>query len=265
MKKTLSLYAVSKSAFLLLLFLLLSHGVVWGQLASLSFAVREGWSINASLSGYSPIQPRPNYLRYDQVRDTECRISLVVNYTDQNGTAQTARHFVTLRPINNTETNYFLTVNPNDWRQPIEMHVANSMQIPNINLNNNTYNPNNNNNNSNNNNYNPNGQQNMSDCRASVRNGYFSTESWAALLRTLRETNSDNTRSGTAKSALKRANVTAAQVLELIKLFSFESTKLDLAKYAFDYTCDPQNYFIVNQGFQFESSKSDLNEFLDGK
>ncbi|TAF32797.1 MAG: DUF4476 domain-containing protein [Cytophagales bacterium] len=229
--------------------------------ANISFAVREGWSINASVSGYSPTQPRPNYLRYDMVRDSECRISLVVNYTDNNGQSQTARHFVTLRPVQGTETNYFLTVNPNEWRQPVELHIANVMNLQN------SSNPNNNNFNPNNNNFNPNNSQNnsMMDCRAHFKNGYFSPESWNSLLKTIKDNSFDNSRTNIAKSAIKRANVTSAQVLEVMNLFSFEGAKLDFAKFAFDYACDPQNYFIVNQGLQYESSKTDLNNYLDGK
>ena len=57
---------------------------------------------------------------------------------------------------------------------------------------------------------------------------------------------------------------TTQQVRELMALFTFEGTKLDFAKYAYAYTVDPQNYFMVNDMFTFESSIGDLNQYIGG-
>jgi hypothetical protein len=47
--------------------------------------------------------------------------------------------------------------------------------------------------------------------------------------------------------------------------FSFESTRLDFARFAYAYVVDPQSYFMVNNAFAFSSSVDDLNRFLMGR
>lgn len=65
-----------------------------------------------------------------------------------------------------------------------------------------------------------------------------------------------------AKQALGGKVVSADQVRRLMDLFTFESTKLDFAKWAYRITADPQNYYIVNDGFTFSSSIRELDEFI---
>lgn len=56
-----------------------------------------------------------------------------------------------------------------------------------------------------------------------------------------------------------------SQVAELMALFSFESQKLEFAKFAYAYTYDQGNYYKVNDAFGFESSIRELEQFLSGK
>ena len=57
--------------------------------------------------------------------------------------------------------------------------------------------------------------------------------------------------------------VSSQQVLELMSLLTFESNKLHLAKVAYGNTIDPQNYYIVNNGFTFSSSINALNHHIN--
>ncbi len=66
-----------------------------------------------------------------------------------------------------------------------------------------------------------------------------------------------------AKQAVSMNSLTAAQVVELMELFSFESSKLEFAKMAYASTIDKQNYYIVNNGFWFSSSVQDLNQYIN--
>jgi hypothetical protein len=52
----------------------------------------------------------------------------------------------------------------------------------------------------------------------------------------------------------------STQVRDIMKLFSFEATKLEFAKYAYNKVLDKENYYVVNDAFQFESSIEELNE-----
>jgi hypothetical protein len=55
------------------------------------------------------------------------------------------------------------------------------------------------------------------------------------------------------------------QVKEIMKLFSFESNRLEFAKFAYKYTWDINNYFLLNDAFEFESSIDELNRYVQGK
>lgn len=74
----------------------------------------------------------------------------------------------------------------------------------------------------------------------------------------------DNTRLAIARQGIAAHGASAQQVLELMNLLSFENTKLDLAKFAYQYTVDPSNYFVVNNGFTFSSSVRELDRFIYG-
>ena len=58
---------------------------------------------------------------------------------------------------------------------------------------------------------------------------------------------------------------TVEQVKGMIGLFSFEDSKLDFAKYAYERTFDIDNYFKVNDAFTFESSVDDLNSYIQAR
>ena len=68
-----------------------------------------------------------------------------------------------------------------------------------------------------------------------------------------------------AKQGVSANCVNTGQVRKLMDLFSFEDSKLDLTKYAYDYTTDKNNYFKVNDGFTFDSSVDTLNDYISKK
>ncbi len=72
----------------------------------------------------------------------------------------------------------------------------------------------------------------------------------------------ESSRMQVAKQALAANEVTSQQVADLMRMMTFESSKLELAKFAYHKTVDKQNYFILNDAFTFESSITDLNEYI---
>jgi len=72
----------------------------------------------------------------------------------------------------------------------------------------------------------------------------------------------EDTKLTIAKQILSSNCLTAAQVKQVMQKFSFESTKLDFAKFAFGRTVDRQNYFQLNDAFEFESSITELNQYI---
>jgi hypothetical protein len=75
----------------------------------------------------------------------------------------------------------------------------------------------------------------------------------------------ESTRMEIAKQVLSHRFVNTRQVMALINLLTFESSKLELAKFAFERTIDKENYFRVNDTFTFESSIHELNEYIRDK
>jgi hypothetical protein len=56
--------------------------------------------------------------------------------------------------------------------------------------------------------------------------------------------------------------MSAEQIRGIMKLFSFENSKLDFAKFAYSHCCDKSNYYKVNDAFDFDSSSKDLNTYI---
>ncbi|MBL7942261.1 MAG: DUF4476 domain-containing protein [Flavobacteriales bacterium] len=75
----------------------------------------------------------------------------------------------------------------------------------------------------------------------------------------------DETRLSIAKTLTSANCLTAAQIRDLCGAFSFEETKLDFAKYAYDYCFDTSNYFMVSEAFTFDSSVEELNAYIQSK
>jgi len=65
-----------------------------------------------------------------------------------------------------------------------------------------------------------------------------------------------------AKQVFDSKCMLCIQVKEIMKLFSFEESRLEFAKYAYGYTYDLSNFYIVNDAFSFESSIDELNKYI---
>ena len=68
-----------------------------------------------------------------------------------------------------------------------------------------------------------------------------------------------------AKQVVKANCMSTDQIFAVMELFDFESSKLDFAKYAYDYVYDKNNYYKVNDAFDFESSIDELNSYIESK
>lgn len=88
---------------------------------------------------------------------------------------------------------------------------------------------------------------------------------FAELKKSISSKNFDNSRLEIAKQAANTKCLKSSQVRDIMKLFSFEETRLEFAKFAYKKTIDKENYFLVNDAFQFETSVSELNEYINGR
>jgi hypothetical protein len=67
-----------------------------------------------------------------------------------------------------------------------------------------------------------------------------------------------------ASEAISLNYMTSSQVLMLLNCFTFESSKLEIAKLAYAKVIDKENFFKVNNAFTFDSSIDELCEFISG-
>jgi hypothetical protein len=68
-----------------------------------------------------------------------------------------------------------------------------------------------------------------------------------------------------AKQIARDRCFSVAQVKAIMGMFSFEDSKLEFAKFAYDHTHDLGNYYQVNDAFSFESSIDDLNKYIQSR
>lgn len=79
---------------------------------------------------------------------------------------------------------------------------------------------------------------------------------------TLRREWHENTRITLAKQIVDKNYFTSQQVKDLLLLFTFETNRLEMAKYAYGRTVDKKNYYIVNDDFAMNSNKEKLSEYI---
>lgn len=88
--------------------------------------------------------------------------------------------------------------------------------------------------------------------------------SFQALKSSIENKNFENSKLLIARQAATSNYFTSQQIFELTCLFTYESTKLEFAKFAYAHTIDKQNYYLVNNAFGFESSIMDLDGYIRG-
>ena len=75
----------------------------------------------------------------------------------------------------------------------------------------------------------------------------------------------ESTKIDIAKQILDNNTVTSEQVKQILQLFSFDDSKLEVAKYAYDKTCDKSYYYKVYDAFSFESSIQTLKNYITNR
>jgi hypothetical protein len=90
----------------------------------------------------------------------------------------------------------------------------------------------------------------------------MSSTDFDRLKQTVESQYMDDTRKNVAMQAVRGNNLSASQVAELMQIFSFESNRLEFAKFAYNYSNDKSNFYLVNSAFRFSSSVDDLNNYI---
>ena len=88
---------------------------------------------------------------------------------------------------------------------------------------------------------------------------------FASALATVKNLGFDETRLKTAKQIAGSNCLNTNQIVQICEIFGFESSKLDFAKFAFDFCVEPKNYFKINNVFGFSSSVDELTDYIQSR
>ncbi len=96
-------------------------------------------------------------------------------------------------------------------------------------------------------------------------NGFIPMDmnSFRALKMSISHASFESTRMDIARQVLAQQYATSAQLREVLQLFTFESSKVELAKFVFPRVVDRQNIFTIYDVFTFNSSISELSRFFN--
>ena len=88
-------------------------------------------------------------------------------------------------------------------------------------------------------------------------------QSFAAALQSIKSSAWDETRLSTAKTIATGNYFTVDQVIAICKVFNWEDSKLDFAKFVYKRTLDNNNFFRIGNIFTWDSNKTALNDFIN--
>ncbi|WP_146895697.1 DUF4476 domain-containing protein [Adhaeribacter aerolatus] len=73
----------------------------------------------------------------------------------------------------------------------------------------------------------------------------------------------DDDKLSLAKQVIGQSTIYAEDLKRVMKQFSFDNRKSDLAKFAYNNVCDRRNFYVVYDAFTFESSARELERYMN--
>jgi len=94
--------------------------------------------------------------------------------------------------------------------------------------------------------------------------GAVSDKEMRDIVQVLRKEAFDSDRDKLGRQILTsgRKGFLAAQIKEMLKCFVFDDSRLEFAKFAYNYTADRDQYFQVNDAFIFSSSRDSFADYI---
>jgi hypothetical protein len=66
-----------------------------------------------------------------------------------------------------------------------------------------------------------------------------------------------------AKQVIGQSTIYAEDLKRVMKQFSFDNRKSELAKFAYNNVCDRRNFYLVYDAFTFDSSARELERYIN--
>lgn len=93
----------------------------------------------------------------------------------------------------------------------------------------------------------------------------MANDAFAKAKKSIEDKGFDETRLTVAKQVANSNCLSVTQIREVMDVFSFEATKLEFAKYAYDHCANRNEYYLINDAFSYSSSIDELNEYIQSK
>lgn len=94
---------------------------------------------------------------------------------------------------------------------------------------------------------------------------YLSSREFQEALQTIKNQSFESGKESVAKQVISDYNISVDQLVDILNVMWFESTKLDLAKYAYDNMRNVRGFYKVYNVFSFSSSVDELSEYVESR
>ncbi|WP_299818621.1 DUF4476 domain-containing protein [uncultured Pontibacter sp.] len=78
------------------------------------------------------------------------------------------------------------------------------------------------------------------------------------LIQTMHSRDFESTKLSIARDAVRNGSILAEDLKRVLQQFDYESTRVEFAKYAYDYVCDKEHFYYIYDLFKFDSSVQEL-------
>jgi len=85
------------------------------------------------------------------------------------------------------------------------------------------------------------------------------------FLNTIRKQSFEKDKDQQIRTYMKNVFLTTSQITQVIKLLTYDSSRLDIAKFLFNRCVNKQNYSEIANELQFSSSKTELNDYVKSR
>jgi len=86
---------------------------------------------------------------------------------------------------------------------------------------------------------------------------------FASALRSIDLATFDSDQIRASKQIIRRNGASSEQIAEIMGILSHESSRLEIAKFGYEFVGDPRNYHVVNDVFWFSSSIRELDRYIN--
>jgi hypothetical protein len=86
---------------------------------------------------------------------------------------------------------------------------------------------------------------------------------FASALRSIDLATFDSDQIRLSKQIIRRNGASSEQIAEIMRVLSHESSRLEVAKFGYEFVADSRNYHVVNDVFWFSSSIRELDRYIN--